>query len=147
MTNITDRNAEILLIEDSPSDIKLIKEGFKESSFAPNLHIVTDGAMAIDFLFKKGDYKDNKIKPDIIILDLNLPKKTGREVLDEIKTSDELKKTPVMIFTSSSDENDIASTYASHANCYMVKPINLNEFMKTIKLVEEFWIQVAKLPS
>lgn len=141
------KKPEILLVEDSPSDINLVKEGFKDSAIEPNLHVVTDGASAIDFLLKQGEFADNEIVPDLIILDLNLPKKNGLEVLSMIKSRDDLKRIPVSIFTSSADENDIIRTYDSHANCYMVKPINLDEFIETIRLIEEFWIQSAYLPT
>jgi len=144
---LTDRKAEILLVEDSASDIQLIKEGFKESSFNHNLHVTTDGAEGVDFLMKTGKYKDNTVNPDLVILDLNLPKMNGREVLATIKSNEKLKSTPVMIFSSSNNEQDISDTYAHHANCYMVKPINLDEFMEAIKSIQEFWIQMVSLPS
>lgn len=144
---LSTRKAEILLVEDSPSDIQLIKEGFKESSFNHNLHVTTDGSEGIDFLKKTGKYEGNTVTPDFIILDLNLPKMNGREVLATIKSDEKLKRTPVMIFSSSNNENDIMDTYGHHANCYLVKPINLDEFMETIKSIEEFWIQMASLPS
>ena len=144
---MTARKAEILLVEDSASDIQLIKEGFKESSFDHNLHVTMDGAEGMDFLKKQGKYANNTINPDLVILDLNLPKMNGREVLEAIKSDDKLKRTPVMIFSSSNSEFDIKETYDHHANCYMVKPINLDEFMDAIKSIEEFWIQMASLPS
>lgn len=133
---LSTRKAEILLIEDSPSDIQLIKECFKESSFNHNLHVATDGAEGIDFLKKAGKYEGNAVNPDFVILDLNLPKMNGREVLASIKSDEKLKRTPVMIFSSSNNENDIFETYGNHANCYLVKPINLDEFMETIKSIE-----------
>jgi two-component system, chemotaxis family, response regulator Rcp1 len=144
---IIGRKAEILLVEDSLSDIKLIQEGLKDTSFEHNLHVTTDGASAMDFLLHEGKYEEEETVIDLVILDLNLPKKNGREVLAEIKSSDILRRTPVIILSSSEAESDVLDTYDHHANCYFVKPINLDEFMDTIRLIEEFWIQRACLPS
>ena len=140
------RMVEILLVEDSPGDAELAKEALEESKLKNNLHIAIDGEEAIDFLFKKGKYKD-AIRPDLIILDLNLPKKDGREVLKEIKEDDKLKRIPVVILTTSRAEEDILKTYDLHANCYITKPLDLEKFMDVVKAIENFWMSIVVLPN
>jgi len=137
---------EILLIEDNPGDIRLTIEIFKESKFDNILNIAEDGIEAINFLSKKGKFKDKHL-PDIIILDLNLPKKHGREVLAEIKEDELFKHIPVIIFTTSQAETDIFKCYELHANCYISKPLNMIKFVKIVKSVENFWFSIVKLPS
>jgi len=137
---------EILLVEDSPGDIGLTKEGLKESKLYNRLHVVTDGEEAISFLHEKGKYADVPY-PDLILLDLNLPKKDGREVLAEIKTDERLRKIPVVIMTISKAEEDVCKAYGLHANCYIVKPIDLNQFVSVVKTIENFWFTIVKLPS
>ena len=136
---------EILLVEDNPGDVRLTIEALKESKIINNLHIAEDGLDALEFLRKEGKYKE-KPKPDLILLDLNLPKKDGREVLEEIKKDDPLKRIPVVILTTSSADEDILKTYELHANCYITKPVEIGQFMKVIKTVGDFWFSIVKLP-
>jgi chemotaxis family two-component system response regulator Rcp1 len=137
---------EILLVEDNPGDARLAKEALKESKLMNNLSIAEDGVEAMDFLYRKGKYIDMP-RPDLIILDLNLPKKDGREVLAEIKTNDDLKRIPVVILTISKAEEDILKTYNLHANCFISKPIDLDQFIKVVKSIEDFWLTIVKLPN
>jgi CheY-like chemotaxis protein len=136
---------EILLVEDNVADQRLVKEGLKDSKIANNLYIVDDGVKAMQFLRKEGEY-DSAPTPDLILLDLNLPKMDGREVLAEIKSDKRLKKCPVVIMTISSDEKDILTTYEHHANCYIQKPINFEQFIEIVRSIESFWFCIVKLP-
>jgi len=136
---------DILIVEDNKGDARLIKEVFNENKVFNSLHFVNDGVEAMDFLFTRGKYKGVP-KPDLIILDLNLPRKDGREVLSEIKSDNKLKHIPVVIMTISQAEEDIFKSYNLHANCYITKPIDLNQFIKIIKSIENFWFSVVKLP-
>ena len=136
---------EILLIEDNPGDARLTREALKDGKVRNSLHIVYDGEEATDFLFKRNQYK-NASRPDLIILDLNLPKKNGQEVLAEIKADDSLKSIPVIILTISKQEQDIIRSYNLHANCFLIKPIDLNQFFEVIKSIEDFWLTLVKLP-
>ncbi|MDR3666107.1 MAG: response regulator [Ignavibacteriaceae bacterium] len=145
MTDYTGKAIDILLVEDNPGDARLAVEALKESKIQNNLHVVTDGEEASDFLFKKGKYAKAKV-PDLILLDLNLPKKDGRELLAEIKNDPALKRIPVVILTTSKAEEDILKTYNLHANCYITKPLDLDQFMKVIKSIEEFWLTIVVLP-
>ncbi len=135
----------ILLVEDSKSDAVLIQETLSESKFLNELHIVRDGVAATDFLYKQGKYADAP-RPDIILLDLNLPKKNGQEVLAEIKADESLKTIPVVILTTSSHEADILRSYELKANCYMVKPVELEQFVEVVKSIEHFWLALVELP-
>jgi chemotaxis family two-component system response regulator Rcp1 len=137
---------DILLIEDNRGDARLAKEALLESKVKNHLHIVSDGVAATDFLFKRNNYKD-AIRPDLIILDLNLPKKDGREVLAEIKADDSLKRIPVVILTTSKAEEDILKTYNLHANCFITKPLDLDKFFEVVKSIEDFWLAIVKLPN
>jgi two-component system, chemotaxis family, response regulator Rcp1 len=137
---------DILLVEDNSGDARLAKEALKESKIKNQLYIVNDGVAATDFLFKRNDYKDAP-RPDLIILDLNLPKKDGREVLAEIKADEDLKRIPVVILTISKAEEDILRTYNLHANCYITKPLDFNKFIEVIKSIEDFWLTVVELPT
>jgi len=139
-------SVDILLVEDNPGDIRLTKEAFKEGRLNNNLHAVTDGVKAIEFLKQEGEF-ENAPRPDLILLDLNLPKKDGREVLEVIKADDNLKTIPVIILTTSSSDFDINRAYELHANCYITKPIDFDSFMDVILSIESFWLQLAKLPS
>jgi len=139
------KNIEILLVEDNPADIRLAQEAFKDAKVHNILYTVGDGVEAMAFLRRQGKYADVG-RPDLILLDLNLPKKDGREVLAEIKTDEHLKLIPVVILTVSKDEEDILKTYNLHANCYITKPIDFEQFMKVIKTIEEFWLTIVKLP-
>jgi len=136
---------EILLVEDNPADVRLTVEALKEEKIYNNLHVVTDGVEAIAFLRREGKYA-KAVRPDLILLDLNLPKKDGREVLKEIKNDDNLKIIPVVVLTVSRSEEDILKSYNLNANCYITKPVDLDQFMKVIRSVQEFWLTIVKLP-
>jgi len=135
---------EILLVEDNPGDVRLTQEVFKESKIRNQLHVVKDGVEAMDFL-RQGTGA-NGVRPDLILLDLNLPKKDGREVLAEIKADDDLKRIPVVVLTISKAEEDILRSYSLHANCYLTKPIEFEQFFNLVKYIEEFWLTIVKLP-
>jgi two-component system, chemotaxis family, response regulator Rcp1 len=137
---------EILLVEDSPGDVRLTKEALKDGKVANNLHVVEDGEEAMLFLRQRGKFL-GAIRPDLILLDLNLPKKDGREVLREIKTDDNLKRIPVVILTTSSAEEDVLKTYNDYANCYVTKPMGFDQFISAVKSIEDFWLTIVKLPS
>ena len=137
---------DILLVEDNPGDARLAQEALKDSKVRNKLHIVYDGMDATDFLFLKNKYKDVPT-PDLIILDLNLPKKDGREVLAEVKADNNLKRIPVVILTISKAEEDIIRSYNLHANCYITKPLDLDKFMEVVKSIEDFWLTIVKLPT
>lgn len=136
----------ILLVEDNPGDIRLTQEALKESQMDIHLDVVTDGEQAVDFLFKRGKFTDS-IRPHLILLDLNLPKKNGIEVLKEIKVDDSLKKIPVIVLTTSDADHDINKAYSLHANCYILKPVDFDDFARVIRLVESFWFNTAKLTT
>ena len=136
----------ILLVEDNPGDIRLTKEVLKDGKIKNNLSVAMDGEEAISYLKKEGSYS-NALTPDIILLDLNLPKKDGREVLAEIKSDSNLMMIPVIILTTSSAEKDILSTYANYANCYITKPVDFNQFINVIRSIENFWLTIVKLPT
>jgi len=135
----------ILLVEDSPGDARLAQEALKDSKLINELFTVSDGMEAMDFLYKRGKYV-KAVHPDLILLDLNLPKKDGREVLKEIKLDENLKKIPVVILTISKAEEDILKSYNLHANCYITKPLDLDQFIHVVKSIEEFWLTIVKLP-
>lgn len=137
---------EILLVEDNPSDARLTIESFKNSEIENKLYVVENGELAIDFLEKRGDYTDVP-RPDIILLDLNLPKKNGLEVLAEIKANVNLRRIPVAVLTTSENENDIQRSYDLGANCFITKPVDFNEFIRVAKTIQEFWLSLVKLPS
>ena len=137
---------DILLVEDSEGDARLATEALKESKVKNKLFIVSDGVAATDFLFKRNEYKDSPT-PDLILLDLNLPKKDGRQVLAEIKEDENLKRIPVVVLTISSAEQDILKAYNLHANCFITKPLDLYKFMEVIKSIEDFWLTIVKLPN
>ena len=137
---------QVLLVEDSPGDIRLTQEALKDAKIHINLHVVRDGEQAMSFLMREGEYA-NAARPDLILLDLNLPKKDGREVLREIKESETLKIIPVVILTTSASEADILRSYLLHANCYITKPVSLDGFLTVVKSIEDFWMSVVKLPS
>lgn len=137
---------EILLVEDNPGDVRLTQEALKEDKILNNLHIAKDGIEALSFLRREGIYAD-AVRPDLILLDLNLPKKDGREVLMEIKKDEELRRIPVVVLTTSRAEEDIVRTYDCHANCYITKPVDFEQFINVIKSIENFWLSVVKLPN
>ena len=136
----------ILLAEDNEGDIMLTLEAFEEGKLLHTVSVVRDGKEAIDYLNKTGRYKDGET-PDFVLLDINLPKKNGQEVLRFIKTNDLLKHIPVIVLTTSSSEKDIAQSYNNYANCYITKPVEMNEFINAILKVEDFWINIVKLPN
>jgi len=146
MTMPAGRAAEVLLVEDSPGDVRLTREALKEGKVRNNLNVVPDGVEAMAYLRREGPY-GNATRPDIVLLDLNMPRKDGREVLAEMKADDSLKRIPVVILTTSEAEQDILRTYDLHANCYLTKPVDLDQFISIVKSVEDFWLTIVKLPS
>ncbi len=136
---------EILLVEDNPGDVRLTVEALKEAKVHNRLSVVSDGVEALAFLRRTGRYTD-AIRPDVILLDLNLPKKDGREVLAEIKADETLRRIPVVILTTSKAEEDILRSYALHANCFITKPVDLDQFIKVVRSIEEFWFTIVRLP-
>jgi CheY-like chemotaxis protein len=145
--NLTDsRPIEILLVEDNPGDARLTREALKEAKIANTLAVVSDGVEALDYLHREGKY-EHVHHPDLILLDLNLPRKDGREVLAEIKEDPNLRRIPVVILTTSQAEEDIFRSYDLHANCFVTKPVNLDEFLKAVRAIEDFWLAVVKLPN
>lgn len=135
----------ILLVEDNPGDIDLTKEALEDARVRNQLHVVEDGEQALDFVFRKGPFR-NAPRPDLILLDLNLPKRDGREVLEEIRADSDATGIPIVILTSSQAEEDIDRAYRLHANCYISKPVNFVQFLKIIHAIEDFWLTVVKLP-
>ena len=146
MTISNMRPVEILLVEDNPGDVELTIEALKEGKVANTLHVCFDGVEAIDYLRRRGKY-EKATRPDLILLDLNLPRKDGREVLADIKVDDQLKHIPVVVLTTSEAEADIVKSYALHANCYICKPVDLTQFIRVVKSIDEFWLAVCELPS
>jgi len=140
------RTIEILLIEDDPGDVLLTREALKESKLAINLSIVNDGVDALEFLRREGKYT-NAMRPQLILLDLNLPKKDGREVLTEVKGDSKLKRIPIVVLTASRAETDINKCYNLHANAYVVKPVNLDDFLNVVSRTANYWLNVITLPS
>ena len=137
---------DILIVEDNPGDARLIKEVINGNKIQCQLHLVKDGVEAMNFLNRKEEFTDSP-RPDLIFLDLNLPKKDGREVLAEIKTDDNLKQIPVVVMTTSQAEEDILKAYSLHANCYVTKPLDLDQFVNVVKSIEDFWFSLVKLPT
>ncbi len=140
------RPVNILLIEDNPGDVRLTQEAFKEGKLAINLDVVMDGVEAVKFLKKEDQYSE-VTTPDLILLDLNLPKRDGREVLQEIKTDKTLKRIPVVVLTTSNAEQDILKSYNLHVNCYINKPVDFDKFFDVIQKIEDFWLSTAILPT
>lgn len=139
------KDIEILLVEDNPGDIRLTIEALKDCKMRNTLYVVEDGEEALSFLYKKGKYT-RAPHPDLILLDLNLPKKNGKEVLCEIKENPKLKRIPVVILTTSKAEEDILKTYDLHANCYITKPVDFDQFISVVRKIEDFWFTIVKLP-
>jgi two-component system, chemotaxis family, response regulator Rcp1 len=137
---------EVLLVEDNPGDVRLAKEAFQNNKVTVHINVVGDGVEAMAFLYRKGKY-ENAPRPDLILLDLNLPRKDGREVLEEVKGDGGLKRIPTVILTTSTAEQDILRTYNSHANCFITKPVDFDQFLMVVKTIENFWLTVVKLPK
>ena len=136
---------EILMVEDNPGDVRLTQEALKEGKVRNKLHVVGDGVEALAFLRQEAKYSDAP-RPDLILLDLNLPRKDGHEVLAEVKADESLRRIPVVILTISQAEEDILKTYDLHANCYITKPVDLDQFLKVVRTIEEFWLTIVRLP-
>jgi len=136
---------KILLVEDNSGDVRLVKEALKEGKIRVDMDVVQDGVEALAYLRRKGKHVKAP-RPGLILLDLNLPKKDGREVLAEIKADEDLKRIPVVILTISKDEEDIIKSYNLHANCYITKPVDLKQFMKVVQAIEDFWLTIVRLP-
>jgi len=136
---------EILLVEDSPADVRLAQEAMKEAKVLNNLSVVDDGIKAMQFLRKEAPYAKAP-RPELILLDLNLPRKDGREVLEEIKSDPDLRRIPVVVLTTSRAEEDILKAYNLHCNCYITKPVDFHQFMRVVKSIEDFWLTVVRLP-
>lgn len=148
MSSVDDnsRSIEMLLIEDNPGDARLTIEAMREAKLSNRMHVVEDGVEAMAFLRREGRYADAP-RPDLILLDLNLPKKDGREVLADVKSDPDLRRIPVVVLTTSRAEEDVARAYDLHANCYVTKPVDLAQFMKIVSQIDEFWVKVVTLPG
>jgi len=140
------RPIELLLVEDSEPDVRLTVEALHEAKVKNRLSVVEDGVEAMDFLHRRGGYEEAP-RPDLIFLDLNLPRKDGRQVLSEIKSDPSLRRIPVVILTTSKDEEDVLQSYDQHANCYITKPVDFNRFLEVVKSIEDFWLTVVRLPE
>lgn len=140
------KELHILLVEDNPADVGLVREAFKEGPLRNKLWVVEDGEEAVDFLRRKGHFKDAPL-PDLVLLDLNLPRKDGREVLTEIKADPVLSEIPVIVLTTSDAEADVQRAYKLHANCYLTKPIDVGQFLNKVHAVEGFWLKLVRLPK
>jgi chemotaxis family two-component system response regulator Rcp1 len=136
----------ILLVEDNPGDVRLTKEALKEAKVRNQLSVVDDGVAAMQYLRREGEHASAE-RPDLVLLDLNLPKKDGREVLEEIKQDPDLRRIPVVVLTTSRAEQDILRSYDLHANCYVTKPVDLDQFINIVKSIEDFWLTIVRLPS
>lgn len=143
---IASRTLEILLVEDNPGDVRLTREALRSTKIASHISVATDGVDAMAMLFREGKFADFA-RPDLILLDLNLPRKDGREVLVEIKRDANLRRIPVVILTTSQAEQDVAQAYDSHANCYITKPVDFERFLAVARAIESFWLTVASLPQ
>ena len=139
------RLVEILLVEDNPADIELTIEALKEGKVANRLHVAEDGIEALAYLRREGKFSE-AVRPDLILLDLNLPRKDGREVLEAIKSDPQVNMIPVVVLTTSDAEQDIVHTYQLHANCYITKPVDLSQLLRVVKAIDDFWLSVVRLP-
>lgn len=138
--------ADVLLVEDNPGDVRLVREAFEGADFESRLHVVSDGALALSFLRQEGEHADAR-RPDIVLLDLNLPRKNGEEVLAALNEDPVLGRIPVIILTSSEDDDDVRSAYDRRANAYLTKPVDPSKFIELVELVQEFWLSAARLPA
>ena len=143
---MSDRPVEILLVEDNAGDVRLTLEALKEGKVRNNLSVARDGVEALSFLKRDGSYAE-AARPDLILLDLNLPRMDGRELLGHIKSDEDLKTIPVVVLTTSKAEEDIIRTYKLHANCYITKPVDLDQFLRVVQSIDDFWLSVVKLPG
>lgn len=143
--NASSRPVEILLVEDNPGDVRLTREALKEGKVRNNLYVAPDGVEALRFLRREGEHAE-AVRPDLILLDLNLPRMDGREVLEVIKADSDLRHIPVVVLTSSQAEQDIVRAYDLHANCYVTKPVDLDQFIHVVRSIEDFWFTIVKLP-
>jgi chemotaxis family two-component system response regulator Rcp1 len=141
----TPRAIDILMVEDNPGDVRLTREALKGGKVLNTLHVAEDGVAALDFLYRRAPHQDAP-RPDLILLDLNLPKMDGREVLSKIKSDDMLKTIPVVILTTSQAEEDVIRAYRLSANCYVTKPVDLHQFNRIVQAIEQFWLTVVRLP-
>jgi two-component system, chemotaxis family, response regulator Rcp1 len=146
MTRPVGRPIEILLVEDNPGDVRLTIEGLKEGKVRNNLHVARDGVEALEFLRREGPFA-GAVRPDLILLDLNLPRKDGREVLFDIKSDPNLKTIPVVVLTTSRAEQDVLHSYQLQANCYITKPVDLEQFITVVRSIEDFWLTIVTLPK
>ena len=146
MNDVSPRSIRILLVEDSPSDAKLAIKALSLAKVTNKVDLVEDGVEAMEYLRQKGKYQQSP-RPDLILLDLNLPRKDGREVLEELKSDADLKTIPVVVLTSSKEEQDVFRSYQLHANCYITKPVNFERFIEVIQSIENFWLSVVVLPT
>jgi CheY-like chemotaxis protein len=146
MTRPSGRPIEILLVEDNPGDVRLTMEGLNEGKVRNNLHVAKDGVEAMAFLRRERQFQ-NAVRPDLILLDLNLPRKDGREVLADIKSDNDLKTIPVVVLTTSRAEQDVLHSYQLQANCYITKPVDLEQFITVVKSIEDFWLTIVTLPN
>jgi two-component system, chemotaxis family, response regulator Rcp1 len=137
---------EILLIEDNPGDVELTRESLNKGKIKNNFNVVMDGEKALDYLFQRGEFLGAKL-PDIVLLDLNLPKMSGREILQILKSDDDRHSIPVIILSSSEAAKDIQDSYCLHANCFVTKPVKISDFMNVVQMVENFWIDIVRLPE
>jgi CheY-like chemotaxis protein len=137
---------DVLLVEDDPGDVVLIKEAFEYNKVHNTLHIVSDGVEALEFLHRRGRYEEAP-RPDLVLLDLNLPRKDGREVLEEVKADRDLRTIPVVVLTTSEAEEDILRSYDLHANAYVTKPVDFDRFIEVVRLIDDFFVTVVKLPT
>lgn len=144
-SNVQPKIIDILLVEDSPADVLIAREALAEAKLFNTIHVAEDGVEALDFLYKRGKFASVP-RPDLILLDLNLPRKNGREVLAEIKADENLKSIPVVVLTTSSAEEDILKSYNLHANCYVVKPVEFDSFVKAVQSIQQFWFSIVSLP-
>lgn len=137
---------EVLLVEDDPGDVLLIREAFEDNKVANRLHVVADGVEALDFMRQNGEHADAP-RPDLVLLDLNLPRKDGREVLAEVKTDDALRTIPIVVLTTSQAEEDVLRSYDLHANAYVTKPVDFDRFIGVVRQIDQFFVSVVKLPN
>jgi len=143
--NMNTQKVQVLLVEDNPTDVMIAKEGLFSARVLNKLHVAEDGIEAMEFLHQRGEYADAP-RPDLILLDLNMPRKNGHEVLAEIKANDSLKHIPVVILTTSTSEEDVVTAYGHHANCYISKPVDFNDFSNVVRTIQDFWFYVVTLP-